>query len=205
VLEVQHLSCARGDRPLFGNLNFSLDPGQALHILGPNGCGKTTLLRTLCGLTHPEAGTVLWQGETIDTAADNYRNQINYIGHNYGLHGDLNALENLHFTQQLYVARSRDLRSAIEKMGLNRVATLPSKLLSQGQKHRLALARLLVCDTPLWILDEPFTALDQDTTALFQDIMTDHLQHDGMMVLTAHHAVSLPKLNTLSLNEYAQQ
>jgi heme exporter protein A len=199
LLEVEKLACTRGDRPLFRDLSFSLSPGELLHLQGANGSGKTTLLRTLCGLSRPSAGTIRWKGQPVQDDRAEFLSQLCYIGHPNALHGDLTGCENLDFEACLNSARSA-ARTALAEAGLGTVANLPTKLLSQGQKRRTALARLRVTTQPLWILDEPLTALDRRSTEVLQELFGQHLGRGGLIILTSHQDVSLADWPVLTLS-----
>jgi len=201
LLEVVNLGCARGDRPLFRDLSFALAPGELLHVRGENGSGKTTLLRTLCGLSQPAAGVIRWGGQIIGEQAETYREQICYIGHGNAIHGDLSPVENLQFEACLGAEDHIEAKPALESLGLGRVANLPAKLLSQGQKRRVALARLAVLDRALWVLDEPFTALDVRAIDRLLATLTAHLGRGGLCILTSHQEVAVADwpLRTLTL------
>lgn len=193
MLEVIDLACRRGDRQLFAGLNFDLEPGTLLHVRGRNGSGKTTLLRALCGLLASDAGKIRWNGEDSRRLGDDYRADLLYFGHLNGIKSDLTGIENLRVSAILDGDEVNDdqLWSALEQMGLAGLEDLPVKVLSQGQKKRVALARLLVTNAPLWILDEPFTALDTDAVDLLQMLIARHVDNDGMVVLTTHQEVPL--------------
>jgi len=201
LLEVVNLACARGDRPLFRELSFSLKPGELLHVRGENGSGKTTLLRALCGLSQPAGGEVRWNGQSIREQAETYREQLCYIGHGNAIHGDLTPVENLQFEACLGAEDRIDARPALESLGLGRVASLPAKLLSQGQKRRVALARLAVLERVLWVLDEPFTALDIRAVDRLLASLARHLDRGGLCILTSHQEVTVAdwKVRTLTL------
>ena len=191
MLEVDNLACSRGDRPLFRGLSFTLAPGELIHVTGRNGAGKTTLLRTVCGLSRPAEGAVRWQQQDIRILGDEYHAQLGYVGHANGIQGELTTLENLRFTARLSGQEGVSPVEVLGMLGLAPFSHLPTKVLSQGQKRRLALARLLVTRAPLWVLDEPFTALDTQTVALMEDQIRAHVAARGMVILTSHQAVTL--------------
>ena len=193
MLQVAKLECRRGDRLLFSGLGFGIDAGTLLHLRGRNGSGKTTLLRTLCGLFTPDAGEVYWKGESIHTLAEDYRRDLLYFGHLNGIKGDLTGVENLRLAATLDGDRvgSDAVWAALGRIGLAGFEDLPTRMLSQGQKKRVALSRLILSRAPLWVLDEPFTALDVDAVNLLQGLIADHVAGGGLAVLTTHQEVPL--------------
>lgn len=204
MLEVSDLECARGDRVLFRGLTFTLAHGELLHLLGANGSGKTTLLRALAGLTQPVHGKIRWRGAPIAQQRDVFAAALCYVGHHNGLQGELNAIENLRYAAWLagHGADDAHIEQALDQLGLVPYARLPAKVLSQGQKRRLALARLRLADRPLWILDEPFTALDTASCARVTAILHEHLAGDGMVLMASHQALGIDaaRMQTLTLN-----
>ncbi|MES9876357.1 MAG: cytochrome c biogenesis heme-transporting ATPase CcmA [Candidatus Sedimenticola sp. 1PA] len=193
MLEVVDLECMRGDRRLLTGLSFKLEPGELLHLHGHNGSGKTTLMRTVCGLIQPTEGEIRWDGEDIREQSDEFNRDLVYIGHKNGIKDDLNGIENLRICSVLDGIRISEQQAwdALEKMGLRGHEDLPARVLSQGQKRRVALARLLTHDAKLWILDEPFTALDKAAVEFLQSVIRDHVAGGGMVILTTHQDVSL--------------
>jgi heme exporter protein A len=194
MLQIDHLTCSRGDRQLFSDLSFSMAEGTLLYLQGRNGSGKTTLMRALCGLFLPESGDIRWRGEDIRKLQETYRRELCYLGHHNGLKDELTAVENLRITTALSGTQI-DLSTALaalEKMGLYGYEDLPTKVLSQGQKRRVALARLLLTEATLWILDEPFTALDTVAVSHLEDVITERIRNGGIVILTTHQNVSLP-------------
>lgn len=193
MLEVTDLACRRGDRQLFSGLSFSLEAGTLLHVRGHNGSGKTTLLRTLCGLLTPDAGDIFWNGEQVRRLGEDFHRDTLYFGHLNGIKSDLTAIENLRVAAILDgdQVSADDILDALEEMGLAGFEDLPTKVLSQGQKKRVALARLLLSRAPLWILDEPFTALDVDAVDRLQLLIAEHVARDGLVILTTHQEVPL--------------
>ena len=202
TLTVQNLSCSRGGRTLFANLAFSLDPGQAMLVQGGNGQGKTSLLRLLTGLAQPADGEVRWRGNELEKAREDYHRKMAYIGHLNGIKDDLTPIENLRLSAQL-AGRTVDETQAEEKLkqlGLARCLDLPCRVLSFGQRRRVALANLLCADALLWILDEPLTGLDVHGVALLEAQLKTHLDHGGMAVLTTHQPLNLEGANFRSLH-----
>jgi len=193
MLEVVNLSCVRGDRRLFTGIDFTLDRGELLYVHGHNGSGKTTLLRTLCGLILQDEGEVCWSGANIRSMREEFTKDVLYLGHKNGIKGDLTALENLQISSALdgFPVTEDQAWNALERLGLDGHEDLEAKVLSQGQKRRVALARLLLNDAALWILDEPFTALDMAAVDLLQQVIRNHLEKGGMVVLTTHQEVPL--------------
>jgi heme exporter protein A len=193
MLEVSDLECRRGDRLLFSGLSFTLEPGTLLHVRGRNGSGKTTLLRALCGLLTPDAGSIIWNGEDARRLGEDFHADTLYFGHLNGIKGDLTGVENLRVSATLDGDRIADdqLWGALGQMGLAGFEDLPTRVLSQGQKKRVALARLLLSEAPLWILDEPFTALDVDAVDQLQLLIAEHVADNGLVILTTHQEVAL--------------
>ncbi len=177
---------------MFQGLSFSLRAGEFLHIQGANGSGKTTLLRTLCGLSMPMEGEIRWHGSAINTLQEDYRRELCYVGHHNGIQGEFTTAENLAWHQGLAGDTGGiSIPEVLVQLGLAAVSHLPTKLLSQGQKRRLALARFLIEHKPLWIMDEPITALDVSSASLMNTIFDAHLDRGGLIVLTSHQQVGL--------------
>ncbi len=193
MLEVQDLECWRGDHLCFTGLNFKVQPGELLHVKGHNGSGKTTLLRTLCGLMTPEQGKILWKGTPIRRLGEDFHQDLTYIGHLNGVKDDLTGLENLRIAAQLsgQACAADTLRNALRRIGLAGREELPAKVLSQGQRRRVALARLLLTQAKLWILDEPYTALDVAVIEVMRNVIAEHLENGGMVILTTHQDVDI--------------
>ncbi|WP_035383878.1 cytochrome c biogenesis heme-transporting ATPase CcmA [Ferriphaselus sp. R-1] len=188
MLEVSNLACSRGDHPLFTDLSFALEAGELLQVQGENGKGKTSLLRTLCGFMQPVAGEIRWRGENIEELDEDYYAELLYLGHHNAIKDELNALENLQISAGLagIALSEKEAVAALRRMGLKGREHLPVKVLSQGQRRRAALARMLVSDAPLWVLDEPLTALDVGAVGLIQELLGEHLARDGMVIFTTH-------------------
>jgi heme exporter protein A len=193
MFSVSNLCCSRGEKRLFSGVSFSLQHGEYLHLEGDNGVGKTSLLRIACGLRPLEQGEICWQGKSISENRDEFRSNLAYLGHQLALKEDLTPLENLlsHAAvagRQLPLPEAKD---ALAQLGLRGREHLPVRVLSQGQKRRTALARLVVSTAKLWILDEPFVALDPAAQNALSEVINAHLTRQGMVLLTSHQAVSL--------------
>lgn len=190
-LEARNLRCRRGVKTLFKDISFTLGAGKLLLVEGPNGSGKTTLLKLLSGLRRADQGEVLWNDHNIRSSESDYNRQLAWLGHQNPLKEDQTAFENL---SMLGAIRSRNERCAYESLqavSLGKVKHKAVKTFSAGMKRRLALASLLIADTPLWILDEPQAALDKDGITLYEKLATEHLQQGGMIVMTSHHDVAI--------------
>ncbi|CAG0908309.1 unnamed protein product, partial [Cyprideis torosa] len=192
-LDVTGLACERGDLLLFEELSFRLGAGEALHVAGRNGAGKTSLLHLIAGLGWPLAGEIRWAGR--DTRADplRWRNDFTLIAHAPMLKDVLTPVANLRFALALQgqSVDAKRIESALETLGLAGCEDLPCRSLSAGQKRRVSLARLLLSSTPVWLLDEPLTALDVDGRAIIGQAIDRHLADGGLVIYTSHHPVPL--------------
>lgn len=194
VLKAIHLECIRGERRLFKDLDFEVKAGMYLFVQGANGSGKTSLLRMLAGLSPPAAGEVRWKGRPVNRLREAYRCELLYCGHLNALKEELSAEENLMATAAL-AGQPADseamIQDALHRVGLKGREDLPVRFLSQGQKRRVNLARLLLDRSALWILDEPFTALDANAVQWLCAVIDAHLQRGGIAVLTSHQDIAL--------------
>lgn len=193
LLEAADLQCVRGDRVLFDHVSFSVESGELLHVRGANGSGKTTMLRMVCGLVSPSSGEIRWRGQSARKQGDEFHKELLYLGHQAGIKAELTALENLKFSSAVS-GQALDTQAAVtalRQMGLKGREDLPSKVLSQGQQRRVALARLLVSKAPLWVLDEPFTALDIKAVSMLQDVLAGHVAGGGIALITTHQDFTL--------------
>lgn len=181
------LACRRGERLVFGGLSFRVAAGEVLLLRGPNGSGKSSLLRCMAGLLTPVAGVQTWNDQPIALDVDAHRGRLRYLGHQDAVKPALTVLENLALWQQLHGLRdAAAIGRALAGLGLERLAELPARLLSAGQRRRVALARLLASPAPLWLLDEPITALDDDGVARLARMVADHRATGGLVVLSSH-------------------
>ncbi len=187
LLVAENLAVFRGERLVFQNLGFSLPPGGALVLRGPNGAGKSSLLRALAGLTPLAAGRLLWEGEDALQDLAEHARRIAWLGHQDAVKPALNAAE--------HVADP----GALASLGLAGFAALPARLLSAGQKRRLALARVLATGAPLWLLDEPGNGLDAASTALLAGLVAAHRAGGGCIVVSTHTPLELPDATVLQL------
>ena len=178
----------RGDRRLFSKVSFALAPGSFLQLTGPNGSGKTSLLRIVCGLMAPENGEIRWQGAKIRSLAEEYSQSITYIGHRNGIKEELSSLENLRISSGMTGTdiTSEEAQKALARMGLAGRENLPARFLSEGQRRRSALARLITCNTKLWLLDEVLASLDQAAVRLIESVIGEHLNKGGMAIVATH-------------------
>ena len=201
MLTAQGLACLRGDRLLFKNVGFELSAGGLMYVLGENGSGKSSLLRLLCGLLTPEDGEVFWNGKSIKHDAESYQADLIYVGHLNGLKDDLTVLENLEFSARLVgnMVDNGTILNALTAIGVARCANLPVGVLSQGQKRRVALARLWLTRSKLWILDEPFAALDAASIAVLAAQLNQHMANGGMTIITTHQDVVIHAQSTQTL------
>jgi heme exporter protein A len=191
-LSVEKVHVWRGDRHVLKGVSLSLRPRQLLHIAGPNGTGKTTLLRVVCGLLRPEQGQVSWLGTPIESVRSEYQATLAYASHEPALKADLTALENLRFAVGLKRrVTAEELRGSLERTGVADCADLPARVLSAGQRRRVAMARVLAMQASLWLLDEPFTNLDAGGTALMTSLLQAHAQQGGAALVVAHHDLKI--------------
>jgi heme exporter protein A len=194
MLEAVDLECTRGERVLFSGLALRVEPGTLLRVAGPNGTGKTSLLRMLCGLLQPTQGEIRWRGESIRSLREEYWSALAYVGHLNGVKDDLTAAENLRASAGIagLDADEGNVRGALDAVGLAGFEDSLARFLSQGQKRRIALARLYLSGSvPLWILDEPFTALDVRGVAALAALIGAHVAKGNTVALVTHQEVPI--------------
>jgi heme exporter protein A len=204
LIAVRDLSCVRDDRVLFQDLSFSLGCGEVLQVEGRNGSGKTSLLRILCGLALPTSGEVLWRGEAINRVRAEFLADLTYVGHAHGVKVELTPVENLRIARALQRQRAGvSPEQALQRVGLLGFEDVAARALSAGQCRRVALGRLLVTQTRLWLLDEPFTAIDRRGMRDVEAILEQHVANGGTVVLTTHHPIRMGdcKVSLLDLTD----
>ena len=193
MLEVLKLGCIRGDRRLFSDLSFSATAGELIELRGPNGSGKTSLLRILCGLSSPAAGQVRWNGKNIRSLAEEYFRDVAYLAHQNAVKDELSALENLCIASGVAgnPLNKAQAQQVLERIGLKDRQHLPARVLSAGQRRRLALTRLLTSKATLWILDEVLTSLDDAAVRLSREFISDHIKNGGIAIVATHQDLNL--------------
>jgi heme exporter protein A len=190
LLRADELTCIREDRLLFEQLSFDVSPGDIIQIEGPNGTGKTSLLRILAGLSQPYSGAVHYQGESIGDCREEYNQDLLFLGHLPGVKGEMTAQENLSFNLAMHGIATDAVEETLAKVNLYGFEDAFANHLSAGQHRRISLARLWQSTAKLWILDEPFTAIDKAGVKVLEQLFLDHAQRGGAVVLTTHQDLS---------------
>ena len=193
ILEIDGIGCVRGDRRLFRDISFTMSPGSFVQLMGANGSGKTSLLRIICGLTPPEEGEIRWCGANIRSLGEEYFTSLAYVGHRNGVKEELTSIENLRISLGLSGddVNEREALDALLKIGLAGRENLAARLLSEGQRRRLALARLVICNRVVWVLDEVLTSLDKAAVGLMKSLIEGHLETGGMAIVATHQELQL--------------
>jgi heme exporter protein A len=191
-LTIDKVHVWRGERHVLKGVSIQLRPHELVHIAGPNGAGKTTLLRVASGLLRPEQGAVTWRGQSIVHFRTDYQAALAYASHEPALKSDLTALENLRFAVGLKRrVTTQELRATLDRTGVATCADLPARVLSAGQRRRVAMARVLAMNAALWLLDEPYSNLDAAGAELLSQLLQLHAEGGGMGLVVAHQALAL--------------
>lgn len=200
-LSANGLTCDRGERRVFSHLGFAVGAGEALAVVGPNGSGKSSLLRLLAGLLPPAGGEIAWNGAAVADDPEAHRARLHYVGHADALKPTLTPAEMLGFQAGLRGQRLGDaaVLSALDAFGLAALADLPARFLSQGQRRRAALARLVATPAPLWLLDEPTLGLDAESLARLTAVLARHRSAGGLVVVATHGGLELGPHATLDM------
>jgi heme exporter protein A len=193
MLELINLDCVRGGRPLFRNLNVSVPDGTLLQVEGANGSGKTSMLRIVCGLMSPESGEVRWNGTNIKALAEEYSQTLAYLGHRNGIKEELTPLENLKISNSVAgnKLKTEETQATLKLLGLESRQNLPVRYLSEGQRRRAALARIITGAAKLWVLDEVLAALDTAAVGVVRTVLERHLENGGTAIVATHHDLQI--------------
>lgn len=196
MLELVNIGFDYPDKPLFQNVNFSVDTCQAMHLRGVNGAGKTTLLKIIAGIIHQDDGSIIYDGEPIENDLANYQSNICYVGHKTGITPTLTVAENCKY--DLHFGRShKNINELLDIFSMKDYKDTACNELSAGQRRRVGLLRLFMTDAPLWILDEPLVALDKDTISILMDCINNHLRANGLLIVTSHQPLPLNFCNVV--------
>ena len=192
------LACVRGGRTVFTGVDFAVPPGGALVLRGPNGSGKSSLLRLLAGLLAPAAGTITWNGAPAAADPEALHARLRYVGHLDAVKPALTVAENLAFWARLHGGEG-DVAESLESLAIGHLAAVPARLLSAGQRRRLALARIVAAPAPLWLLDEPTVTLDEQSVAIVEALIAAHRGGGGLVVVATHAGLDVPGADKLDL------
>ena len=190
-LNGSNLTLFRGERCLFKDLSFALNPGELLLLEGPNGSGKTSLLRAIGGLLELESGQIDWNDEPVSKERQYFQNSMVWMSHKVGLKADLTLVENLQYEAKLRPQADLGFEDVVKRLGLGRLKRLPLRSLSAGQQRRVSLARMLLSSAPLWMMDEPVSNLDSDGRVLTRTLLKEHLEAGGMAIVAAHQDIDI--------------
>ena len=194
------IACERGERRIFSDLDFQVEPGQALVLRGPNGSGKTSILRIAATLLRAADGQLTWNGTNIFDDVYQHRSSLHFIGHQDAVKGALTVRENVEVWANLRGSGDSHVDRALAAFGITHLADTPAQYLSAGQHRRTALARLVASPAMLWLLDEPTVSLDADGTTCLQNVIADHRAAQGMVIATTHIELGLLDADLLQLN-----
>jgi heme exporter protein A len=199
-----NLVCFRGGRTVFKNIDFALEQGEALILRGPNGSGKSSLLRIMAGLSQPQKGCLKWEDDPISFNPEAHNSRLHYIGHSDPVKPVMTVSENIQFWANLRSGKINNdtLTSALKRMGISHLEGVHGRFLSEGQKRRVNLARILATHAPLWLLDEPATALDRTAEKNLIEAITEHQYRGGMVVISSHVANVVNNAREIDLEKF---
>lgn len=202
MILANNITCRRGSTIVFRNLNFKVENSIATIISGKNGSGKTSLLRILANLLNPKSGDIIWKGKSVYKNLENYLSNITYIADINCAKGNFTVIENMNFWRTLYSSSitHENFMRLLDNLNLRKHMNHNVNLLSAGQKRKLELTRLIIENRDIWILDEPFLGLDQDSINIIGQTITDHLTHNGTVILSSHVPVSISSKNYIDLD-----
>lgn len=201
MLALQALAFDYGDKPLLRDISLELASGEVWHIQGPNGRGKTTLLKIMAGLLKPESGSILWQGEPIEGQLAYYQSHLWYWGNRLGLSRYLRLEEECAAQQKLFGWKDEALKLYLSALELHTKLDTPIASLSLGQQRKAGLLMMILAGKPLWIMDEPLLGLDSRSLEFFWQVLSEHQQAGGMAILSSHQTLSTEAC--LTIQEYA--
>jgi len=204
VFSGESLTCIRGDRVVFTNLNFSIEEGEVLNLQGPNGSGKSTLLRLMAGLISPLEGKLIWNGSEVQIQERDFCIYFHYVGHQDAIKNALTVEENLRFWSDLRSLGQNEymIKRALDTFSLTDLSSLPARFLSAGQRKRLNLTRLCAITAPLWILDEPANSLDKASSEILYDLIKTHQKEGGILAIATHDIV-MPGSKILNITDFS--
>ncbi|WP_119167520.1 heme ABC exporter ATP-binding protein CcmA [Algihabitans albus] len=202
LFEASDLGCIRGDRAIFAGLGFSLEAGGLMLLIGPNGAGKSSLLRVLAGLLRPAVGRLAWNGQEVWDDLGSHHERLRYLGHGEAVKPALSAVEDLRFWAALRGLQAADIDRALARFDLADLADRPGRLLSAGQKRRLALARMTLGSAPLWLLDEPTVGLDHTSVERLARAVAEHRAAGGMAAIATHIGFPGETPHVLAVDEF---
>ena len=199
------VKCLRGGREIFSDLDFNVASGELLTLTGPNGSGKTSLLRLMAGIGFPHAGKISWNGQNILNEPQNHSARIRYVGHQDAVKPILTVNENLSFWYQYWKVhdQKRTIEETLDVFDLTKLADVPGRLLSAGQRKKVSLARLVLGSAPIWLLDEPTSSLDDKSTKTLFDVVANHVAGNGLVVIATHQTLPLLGNSEVNLGTYA--
>lgn len=202
----QDLVCIRGERLVFSKLDFTLESGGCLTLIGHNGAGKSSLLRMMAGLLHPADGVMSWDGAPVQDDMDEHRERLHYVGHHDAIKPVLSVEENLKFWAGLRSDASEaqaNFKEALDIFSIGHLIDVPGRFLSAGQKRRANLARIIASKSPLWLLDEPTTALDKESIKKLENVIETHRAKGGMVVLSTHSDMDIDNQQILNVGDFS--